>query len=111
MTTGQSCGSGGLACATGVCTSRDQQCQNAGSSLNIQRACPVSTSSTCSIICVDPTSSNQCVILDQSFRDGSPCGCESSASLCLRGAVADSHLRAAQTEDIARTQAAGRDLR
>jgi hypothetical protein len=39
--TGKSCGSG-LSCASGVCTSRDLQCRNAGSSLNLTTACSVS---------------------------------------------------------------------
>ncbi|BGP42156.1 hypothetical protein JCM10449v2_006161 [Rhodotorula kratochvilovae] len=70
---GSGCGDG-LSCATGVCTSRDLQCRNAGSTLSLTKACPASASSTCNIICDDPTTSSSCVILDQSFRDGTSCG-------------------------------------
>ncbi|GAA6010631.1 hypothetical protein JCM10207_007774 [Rhodosporidiobolus poonsookiae] len=70
---GSGCGDG-LSCASGVCTSRDEQCQNAGTSLNLRSACSQSASTGCSIACVDPTRSNSCVILDQSFRDGTSCG-------------------------------------
>ncbi|GAA6046913.1 hypothetical protein JCM3770_003427 [Rhodotorula araucariae] len=70
---GSGCGDG-LSCATGVCTSRDLQCRNAGSTLGLTKACPTSASSTCNIICDDPTTSSSCVILDQSFRDGTSCG-------------------------------------
>ncbi len=39
---GTSCGSNGLKCASGVCTSRDAQCASSGSSLGLNRACPAS---------------------------------------------------------------------
>ncbi|GAA5985974.1 hypothetical protein JCM10908_006356 [Rhodotorula pacifica] len=70
---GSSCGSG-LSCASGVCTSRDQQCQNAGTSLGLTTGCPTSTSGSCNIACRDPRSSLSCIVLDQSFRDGTACG-------------------------------------
>ena len=35
-----------------------------------------SQSTTCSIACLSAESSSQCVVLQQSFRDGTPCGCE-----------------------------------
>lgn len=38
---GKGCGDG-LSCASGVCTSRDLQCRNAGASLDITSACPTS---------------------------------------------------------------------
>ncbi|GAA5901805.1 hypothetical protein JCM8208_003593 [Rhodotorula glutinis] len=69
---GSGCGDG-LSCATGVCTSRDQQCRNAGSTMGITQACPTSATSDCSIVCQDPSSSRSCIILDQSFRDGTSC--------------------------------------
>ncbi|GAA6062534.1 hypothetical protein JCM10212_004300 [Sporobolomyces blumeae] len=87
---GKSCGDG-LSCTTGVCTSRDLQCQNAGSSLNLQSACPQSASQGCSIVCNDPSSRSSCVILDQSFRDGTSCGyggrCENGE--CQTGSALD----------------------
>ncbi|GAA5863695.1 hypothetical protein JCM3774_001217 [Rhodotorula dairenensis] len=70
---GSSCGDG-LSCASGVCTSRDEQCQNAGTSLGLTTACSTSTSGSCNIACRDPRSSLSCIILDQSFRDGTACG-------------------------------------
>ncbi|GAA6006208.1 hypothetical protein JCM11491_002071 [Sporobolomyces phaffii] len=70
---GKSCGDG-LTCASGVCTSRDQQCRNAGASLDITSACPTSANTGCSITCNDPTRRSGCIILDQSFRDGTSCG-------------------------------------
>ncbi|GAA5988146.1 hypothetical protein JCM11641_003611 [Rhodosporidiobolus odoratus] len=87
---GSSCGSG-LSCASGVCTSRDQQCQNAGASLNLNRACPQSANTGCSITCADPTSNADCVILDQSFRDGTSCGYggRCSGGSCRSGSALD----------------------
>ncbi|SCV71700.1 BQ2448_3288 [Microbotryum intermedium] len=70
---GTSCGDDGLACATGVCTSQTLQCQNAGMSLNLTSSCRT-TSTTCSITCQSPSSLASCVVLDQSYRDGTPCG-------------------------------------
>ncbi|GAA5889430.1 hypothetical protein JCM6882_000740 [Rhodosporidiobolus microsporus] len=69
---GHSCGDG-LSCASGVCTSRDLQCQNAGTSLSLTSACPTSANTGCSITCRDPTGQADCIILDQSFRDGTSC--------------------------------------
>lgn len=37
---GTSCGDNGLACASGFCTSRDEQCKTLGGSMGITRACP-----------------------------------------------------------------------
>ncbi|OBZ79276.1 Disintegrin and metalloproteinase domain-containing protein B [Grifola frondosa] len=51
---GRSCGSNGLACASGTCTSLDAQCQL--------------------VSCQDPSNSNQCVVLQSTLIDGSPCG-------------------------------------
>ncbi|GAA5885598.1 hypothetical protein JCM16303_001475 [Sporobolomyces ruberrimus] len=70
---GKGCGDG-LSCASGVCTSRDLQCRNAGASLDITSACPTSANTGCSITCNDPTRRSGCIILDQSFRDGTSCG-------------------------------------
>ncbi|GAA5833777.1 hypothetical protein JCM3766R1_000095 [Sporobolomyces carnicolor] len=87
---GKGCGNG-LSCASGVCTSRDLQCRNAGSSLDITSACPVSANTGCSITCNDPTRRSGCIILDQSFRDGTSCGyggrCQSGE--CQSGSAID----------------------
>ncbi|GAA5832789.1 hypothetical protein JCM11251_005765 [Rhodosporidiobolus azoricus] len=87
---GRSCGDG-LSCATGVCTSRDQQCQNAGTSLSLTSACPTSANSGCSITCRDPTGQADCIILDQSFRDGTSCrnGGRCQGGSCQTGSALD----------------------
>ena len=70
---GTSCGISGLACASGLCTSRALQCQQQGSSLNLTAACPQTGDTTCSIKCADPTSTSDCILLDSNFIDGTPC--------------------------------------
>lgn len=71
---GQSCGSNGLACANGACTSVSQQCQTVGASLNLTTACPSSGDSTCQVSCQDPSNPSQCIVLNSQLVDGSPCG-------------------------------------
>lgn len=70
---GTSCGSNGLACASGQCTSRDVQCKAQGATLGITKSCPSNTDSSCSVTCADPKSSSDCIILDNTFIDGTPC--------------------------------------
>ncbi|KAL1940653.1 hypothetical protein VTO73DRAFT_8088 [Trametes versicolor] len=70
---GQSCGSG-LACASGECTSLDQQCQLVGASMGLQKACPANDDKSCQVSCQDPTDSSRCVVLQSALIDGSPCG-------------------------------------
>ncbi|KAL4254484.1 Zinc metalloprotease [Abortiporus biennis] len=88
---GQSCGSNGLACANGVCTSLDEQCQTAGASMGLQKACPSQNDKTCLVSCQDPTTSNQCIQLQSQLIDGSPCGyggtCQSGT--CQTGSFLD----------------------
>ncbi|PWN47078.1 hypothetical protein IE53DRAFT_371765 [Violaceomyces palustris] len=72
---GTSCASGGLTCASGRCTSRDLQCQQAATgSMNFTQACSASGVSSCSVTCQDPDSSSRCLILQQTFVDGTSCG-------------------------------------
>ncbi|ETW87646.1 Metallo peptidase M12B [Heterobasidion irregulare TC 32-1] len=71
---GKSCGSDGLACASGQCTSLSQQCQQVGSSMGLSQACPSQNDKSCSVSCQDPQSTNQCIVLGSSLIDGSPCG-------------------------------------
>ncbi|KAH8101428.1 Metallo-peptidase family M12-domain-containing protein [Cristinia sonorae] len=71
---GQSCGSGGLSCANGVCTSLDKQCQIVGASMNLKKACPNQNDKSCQVSCQDPSVANQCIILQSALVDGSPCG-------------------------------------
>ncbi|PWZ02235.1 hypothetical protein BCV70DRAFT_198508 [Testicularia cyperi] len=71
---GESCGSG-LTCANGFCTSRDQQCREAStSSMTFNSACSASTSNSCQLACQSPSSINQCLLLQQTFIDGTSCG-------------------------------------
>ncbi|KII86485.1 hypothetical protein PLICRDRAFT_44079 [Plicaturopsis crispa FD-325 SS-3] len=79
---GQSCGGNGLACASGTCTSLDQQCQSAGGAMNLQQACPNQNDKTCQVSCVDPSHPNQCVSLQSQLIDGSPCG---FGGMCMKG--------------------------
>ncbi|KAI0706210.1 Metallo-peptidase family M12-domain-containing protein [Cytidiella melzeri] len=79
---GQSCGSNGLACASGVCTSLNQQCQTVGASMNLSKACPSKNDMSCQVSCQDPSSSNQCVVLQSPLVDGSPCG---YGGMCSKG--------------------------
>lgn len=70
---GTSCGDG-LQCASGRCTSLDQQCQTAGASMNLTRACGQRDDTSCVVACRDPRIPNQCVVLQTPLVDGSPCG-------------------------------------
>ncbi|KAH9177006.1 Metallo-peptidase family M12-domain-containing protein [Lactarius sanguifluus] len=79
---GRSCGTNDLTCASGQCTSISQQCQQLGTSLNLQSACPNRNDRSCKVSCQDPTTPNQCVQLDSLLIDGSPCG---YGGTCLNG--------------------------
>ncbi|EIN13237.1 hypothetical protein PUNSTDRAFT_94237 [Punctularia strigosozonata HHB-11173 SS5] len=70
---GKSCGPG-LACASGTCTSNTQQCQSVGASMGLQEACGQTGDKSCQVSCQDPTNSKQCIVLQASLIDGSPCG-------------------------------------
>ncbi|CAD6930372.1 unnamed protein product [Tilletia laevis] len=87
---GESCASG-LQCARGVCTSRDQQCQQAGSSLGLSQACSTSFDTGCSIACRDPDNFASCLVLQQTFIDGTPCrwGGRCDNGDCRRGSWQD----------------------
>ncbi|WVQ80129.1 hypothetical protein IAT38_002230 [Cryptococcus sp. DSM 104549] len=71
---GTSCGSNGLACASGACTSLNLQCSTAGSSLGLSTACGQKDDTSCVVSCKDPNATNQCVVLQTPLVDGSPCG-------------------------------------
>ncbi|KAH8120727.1 Metallo-peptidase family M12-domain-containing protein [Phellopilus nigrolimitatus] len=87
---GQSCGSGELTCANGVCTSLNQQCQTVGASMNLTTACSKADNS-CQVSCQDPSNKNQCIQLQSQLIDGSSCGfggtCQSGT--CKAGSVLD----------------------
>jgi len=72
---GESCGDNGLECASGYCTSKDQQCANLGGSMGINRTCPNAGDRSCSVTCATPGSSLTCTILEgQNWVDGTSCG-------------------------------------
>ncbi|KAI9281049.1 Metallo-peptidase family M12B Reprolysin-like-domain-containing protein, partial [Sporodiniella umbellata] len=66
-----SCGNG-LQCASGQCTSRDQQCVSRGTTYNIKSACGATNG--CQVTCQDPRSVMACITFPGSFADGTPCG-------------------------------------
>jgi hypothetical protein len=53
-TDGTSCGSDGLSCASGTCTSLNLQCQTAGSDMNLTTACGQRDDTSCVVTCRDP---------------------------------------------------------
>lgn len=67
---GTDCGDG-LQCATGQCTSRDQQCQSLMGSLVTNNNTEACGSSSCQIQCLND---NVCYELNQNFLDGTTCG-------------------------------------
>ncbi|XAO27343.1 hypothetical protein I312_106190 [Cryptococcus bacillisporus CA1280] len=71
---GTSCGSDGLACASGTCTSLDKQCTTAGLTMGLSKACGQRDDTSCVVACKDPNSTNSCVVLQTPLVDGSPCG-------------------------------------
>jgi hypothetical protein len=67
---GTSCGSDGLQCASGRCTSRDQQCATFMGA-DTTTSC---SSSGCGLSChSSKLGPNQCYVLNQYFLDGTPC--------------------------------------
>ncbi|KAE9409409.1 hypothetical protein BT96DRAFT_848812 [Gymnopus androsaceus JB14] len=85
---GKSCGSNGLACASGQCTSLSLQCQTVGSSMGLTTGC-TNHANTCQITCQDPTNSNSCIQLASLLVDGSPCGYGGTCSsgVCQAGSL------------------------
>lgn len=71
---GKSCGSNGLACASGICTSVSLQCQMIGGSMGLKEGCPNRSDDSCQVSCKDPNVPNQCRVLSAMLVDGSPCG-------------------------------------
>ncbi|OAQ61307.1 disintegrin-like metalloprotease [Purpureocillium lilacinum] len=71
---GDSCGSG-LQCASGQCTSRDQQCKNMASSYSGRSNTSACPESGCLLACTSPEMGpDQCVTYNQNFLDGTDCG-------------------------------------
>lgn len=71
---GQKCGSG-LTCASGHCTSRDQQCKTVMGSYTSGNDTYACDSSTCTLSCASPEfGTGVCYGLQQNFLDGTTCG-------------------------------------
>lgn len=90
---GASCELEGGRCASGLCTSRDMQCAAVGRRLGIRRACP-STPSTCKLTC--DSGKGNCVLLDATFMDGTPCG---KKGICTGGTCSEASVSAFMTEN------------
>jgi hypothetical protein len=65
--------SNGMQCASGQCTSRDQQCVARGATYQMTKSCS-GDSSGCQVSCQDPRSALSCIVFPGSFIDGTPCG-------------------------------------
>jgi len=74
----------GLYCASGYCTSRDQQCRTQTTQrLNFAGACPTTTvGSTCHLTCQDGVNPPNCFQLSGVFLDGTHCG---NGGVCVAG--------------------------
>lgn len=70
-----------LRCASGQCTSRDQQCLARGYTMNITRACSVKQEE-CKMLCEYPDDSAKCTLFSADFLDGTLCGTDGK---CLNG--------------------------
>lgn len=70
-----------MKCASGICTSRDQQCMARGLRQNISEQCSFQKDS-CLISCTDPKDSRNCLMLSGMFLDGTECGL---AGFCHKG--------------------------
>lgn len=80
-TNGSLCANGTLQCASGVCTSRDEQCMASGLRLSVTQDCPFQKDS-CQVSCADPTDPGNCLLLSGVFLDGTECGL---AGFCEKG--------------------------
>ncbi|QIW96823.1 hypothetical protein AMS68_002341 [Peltaster fructicola] len=70
---GDSCGNG-LQCASGHCTSRDQQCKSVMGNYNQGNDTTACNSDSCVISCSSPEfGQNLCYSIQQNFLDGTPC--------------------------------------
>ncbi|KAF2664035.1 ADAM family of metalloprotease ADM-B [Microthyrium microscopicum] len=79
---GQGCGSG-LNCASGHCTSRNQQCKTLMGSYSQGNDTYACDSISCTISCSSPSLPNACMTMQQNFLDGTQCG---GGGFCSNGA-------------------------
>ncbi|CAO3679892.1 unnamed protein product [Rhizopus stolonifer] len=70
---GSVCGLNGLTCASGQCTSRDQQCFARGYRMNITSSCLVRKEE-CKMLCEFPGDQEKCTLFSSNFLDGTLCG-------------------------------------
>ncbi|KAF6834945.1 adam protease adm-b [Colletotrichum plurivorum] len=72
---GDSCGESGqgLTCASGQCTSRDQQCKTAWGARTNASTVSACGNSGCLILCNVPSYGSGCVSMNQNFLDGTSC--------------------------------------
>ncbi|KAI8201945.1 Disintegrin and metalloproteinase domain-containing protein B [Colletotrichum sp. SAR 10_76] len=72
---GDSCGnsSDGLTCASGQCTSRDQQCKTAWGARTNTTSVTSCSNQDCLIACNVPSIGSGCVTMNQNFLDGTTC--------------------------------------
>lgn len=70
---GKSCGNG-LQCASGQCTSRDQQCRTIMGSITQTNDTYACDNRNCMLSCASPEfGANECYGINQNFLDGTPC--------------------------------------
>lgn len=71
---GKSCGNGSLKCASGQCTSRDQQCKSVMGPIASSNDTASCDNSSCVLTCQSPAlGANVCLQMQQNFLDGTPC--------------------------------------
>ncbi|KAK7189067.1 hypothetical protein DPSP01_010345 [Paraphaeosphaeria sporulosa] len=85
---GTDCG-GGLKCASGQCTSRDQQCKTIMGSYTQGNDTYACDNSNCMLSCASPEFGNTCYGLQQNFLDGTSCvgGGKCQNGQCTGGSV------------------------
>lgn len=85
---GSDCGNG-LQCASGQCTSRDQQCKNIMGSYTTGNDTYACDNSNCMLSCASPEFRGGCFGLNQNFLDGTPCvgGGQCSNGQCAGSSV------------------------
>jgi hypothetical protein len=91
---GTKCPDGRTKCASGMCTSRDDQCRAIGQRIGLTRSC-AATGSSCRMICAGEDGVSEspmfatCTAIDADFMDGTSCGfrgfCQKGK--CSEGAV------------------------
>ncbi|SPO03461.1 related to putative venom metalloproteinase jararhagin precursor [Cephalotrichum gorgonifer] len=91
---GTDCGNdgAGLTCASGQCTSREQQCKAMVGGVDTSEVTTCDYTSTCVVACRWPSlPENQCRIMNSFFLDGTPCpgGGRCKSGICEGGSFGD----------------------